>query len=130
MAVPLVIDEVARQRIAEVKKFADENFIDESQMQSIIASGWAPGDIDGYSVNLQFGFRVVYTIEKHPGGWMRHLSMSLAIPDRGPSPYAVDMVLEEFGFRGRVTDNKSKMAVYMEQDSIVNVIEPLDENSP
>ncbi len=129
MAVPLVIDEAARERIAAVREFAEDNFIDEQQMRRLMETGEAIGDLDGYSVNLDFGFRVVYTIERHPGGWMKHLSMSLNVPNRGPSPPAVDMVLEEFGFQGRVTDKSHDMVVYLEQDTIVNVIEPLPQKS-
>ena len=126
MAIPLIIDKVAKANIQAVIEFAHDNFLDEGQMASIMASGWAPGDVDEYSCNLHVGFRVVYTVEKHQMGWCKHLSMSLAKEGRSPSPEAVDMVLEEFGFQGRITKRDKSLYVYLEDKSVVNVIEPLE----
>jgi hypothetical protein len=52
--------------------------------------------------------------------------MSLAKEGRSPSPEAVDMVLEEFGFQGRITKRDKSLYVYLEDKSVVNVIEPLE----
>lgn len=126
MPIPLVIDAAAKADIAGVIEYAHDNFLDETLMESIMASGWAPGDVDEYSCNIKFGFRVVYTVEKHPGGWCRHLSMSLNKEGRCPSPPAVDMMLEEFGFQGRLAEKPSSLCVYTEQDTIINVIEKME----
>lgn len=126
MAIPLIIDKAAKDRIQNVKRYAHENFLDERIMQNIVSEGWAPGDIDGYSCNLDIGFRVVYTVEKHPLGWCRHMSMSLAATDRVPSIHAVDMVLEELSFKGRLAKKDQCLRVYMEDNGAVNVIEAVD----
>lgn len=51
------------------------------------------------SIGLPIGFIATYSLEQgHPCGDVRHLSVSIDVPERCPSPAAVWMIAEHFGF--------------------------------
>lgn len=54
----------------------------------------------GQSVELPPGFLVTFSIERHPGGLARHMSMSSPAVGRAPSPQAVWLVCGHLGFIG------------------------------
>jgi hypothetical protein len=43
------------------------------------------------------GYKVTYTIERQPFGAAAHISISVNKLNKGPNPYAVEMILQEFG---------------------------------
>ncbi len=53
------------------------------------------------SIPIPHGYFVTYSIEdEHPAGRCRHISISVGQPDMLPSPEAVWMIAQRFGFRG------------------------------
>jgi hypothetical protein len=53
------------------------------------------------TIRLPAAFMVTFSIETgHPGGTMRHMSMSVQRQDRIPNHHAVWMVAQELGFTG------------------------------
>ena len=102
MAVPLVIDDT---KIANLKAFAEANPIFMNELIQIAEGNAKPvGDREGYGLDLPINFRVVFSIEEHPqtdgGGtvWLKHMSMSLAVPGRVPNEHAVALVCQGLGF--------------------------------
>ena len=96
MGIPLVIDE---EKLVDLKAFAQSHPIPLPAMKQIVA-GEAPivGDRDGYSIDFDFGYRLVFSIEEHPCGWMRHMSMSQAWPGRNPNQVAIKLICAALGF--------------------------------
>ncbi|MDX2165711.1 MAG: hypothetical protein SF182_01550 [Deltaproteobacteria bacterium] len=97
----LVISEENAARCAAVVKYAEAHRIDGAGLRAICARRRRPvGDDPGHIANLDDGVRCVFSIEEHPGGWARHLSITV----RGhlPIPALAGVIMQWFGFRGAV----------------------------
>lgn len=102
MGTPLVIDD---ERIKKLRMFAEAHIIPIAEMYLIQQEKMpCAGDREGHVLNLDFGFKLVYSIEEHPHKngkntvWLRHMSMSVATPGRIPNPVAVQLIAEQLGF--------------------------------
>jgi hypothetical protein len=84
----------------------------------------SPVPLDQF-VDLPLGWRVALSVEEHPTGWYRHLSMSSPDPGRAPSPAAVEMVLVAVGFARKLEECHIHLEQFAENRVAVNVIEPL-----
>lgn len=125
---PLILDDTARARIAEIKRHAERNVVTLDDIKKAIKTGNGIGDDPAFVLNIHFGFRVVYSLEDHPGGRCHHLSMSVPEKGRSPSIQAVQVMLDEFGIKARVGDKQAM--IWMEQGSIVNVLVPVSSTFP
>lgn len=121
----LLISEEQRSKIAQVTAYADLHpfpkvFMREREkMQDAIPPA---GANPNHVCHIPQGFRCVYTIEEQPVGWCRHLSVSVDDPEKMPSIEAIEVLILEFGFTGRLRD----CYVYMEEDispKAVNIIQ-------
>ena len=86
------------------------------------------GDIKEYTCSIPMGFKVVFSFENQPTGWFRHISISVPDKNRLPSPQAVSMIIEEFGFPKDITDQDN---VWIETQSVpnaINVIKKIDDS--
>jgi len=133
---PLVLDEAADELIGLLKKHAEENPFDTNEIMGIMC-GDAPaaGDRNGFSCDFHRGYRAVFTYERHPGGWSRHISVSVDTPGKMPNSTAVDVIMEKFGFKHKIGDGPAiedgKLAIYQEDDNdppAINVIEFLNDD--
>jgi len=123
MAHPLIIDEQVLGFIKRVSDHAEANRIDFQNMKAIAESIQKPvGDNDNYVCYLPVGFRVVYSIEEHPLGWCRHLSVSVDTVGKMPSIPAVEMIMREFGFTGTIND---QLNVWVEKERAINVLQKI-----
>lgn len=113
----LVIGERERSRIAALRARAVEHPLD---MAAVLADCRTSDGVAKHrervskqSVVLPVGYWVTFSVDVgHPGGSARHISISVGKPTkRLPSPEAVDMILEEFGFVGGLS---ACAAVYLE----------------
>jgi hypothetical protein len=102
--IPLVIDDA---KLKALRTYAEEHPVPLTELREII-EGRKPcvGDREGYTIFLDFGFKLVYSIEEHPrtdGGttWGRHMSVSLTEPtgQRVPSIVAVQLLAQALGFK-------------------------------
>lgn len=99
---PLIIDHAAKTRIAAVRAYAEapKNLND---LTMVMDGRWPPpGENPNHVVEIEVDFRVVYSLDRDKDGviW-KHLSVSVKNPPgqaRVPSPEAVQMLTEEFGF--------------------------------
>lgn len=102
--IPLIIDD---NKLRELRSYAENNPVTFGEMQQIIEGEVLPvGDRAGYTCFLDYGFKLVFSIEEHPckdGGtlWGRHMSVSLAEPTgtRVPSIIAVQLLCQALGFK-------------------------------
>lgn len=80
----------------------------------------------GLSVLLPFGFLVTFSIENnHPGGTMRHMSMSSPAVGRLPMSEAVWMTAEALGFVGAIEDCASWIEDLEGHGSAINLVQPV-----
>jgi hypothetical protein len=138
---PLIIGQAQQEDISKVVSYAEQHSY--SYEQIMVMSGGrmasanelqqksdpdlpAIGDDPGHCCVFPVGFRCVFSIEQQPAplNWCRHISISVS--GKGmPNPVAVDVILQEFGFRHAVAAGGN--IVYIENDRAINVIEPLEE---
>ena len=102
--IPLIIDD---NKLKVLKEYAERNPVTFQELQQIIDGTVPPvGDRDGYICFLDYGFKLVFSIEEHPckdGGtlWGKHMSVSLEEPTgtRVPSIIAVQLLCQALGFK-------------------------------
>ncbi len=51
------------------------------------------------NVLIPVGFRVAFSVEEQPAGWLHHLSVSVDTPGKLPSIPAVVMICKEYGIK-------------------------------
>lgn len=90
----------ALERLAD---YADRNRIDENLLQKCAAREYVVGDNPDYVAHIEYGFRIVLSIEEQPIGWCRHLSITKD-EDVAPHPLVVEEIMKELGFKGGVHD--------------------------
>jgi hypothetical protein len=91
---PLMIDAVARAKIAHLIEHARENHYHPG-IDPI------PGDDPKFVIHLNT-YRVVFTFSVDRGALWRHLSISVPEKDKYPNPIAAFTIAKEFGFSGWV----------------------------
>ena len=134
---PLINDEQTKARIAEIINHAENYPLTLSRSQKIMDGELPPpGDDPNHSCIVCYygpgtGYRCVYTVDqatdRRPENfgetiWMRHLSISV---DGGncPNLHAVNFLMDEFGFEGKVIDSngepdkESKILVWVENEN-------------
>ena len=122
----LMVGEAEKQQIKNLIAFAALHPYSTEQLKKIIAGELkAPGDSALNNISLPVGFNVTYTVEEQPFGKARHISVSVDRPGKLPAPEAVDMILEEFGFRGRLMDKTPGVHFWVEAEKAINVVEAL-----
>ena len=82
-----------------------------------------PGDRPGFSCELPFGYRVVFTLEKQNIGKVRHLSISVSIPGNLPSMTAVEAIMHEIGFDNKLLKCMIDFEDIGENHQAINVLE-------
>lgn len=123
---PLVIGHPAFDRLIQ---HAEENKLDIHSLMRIVKGQDQPmGHREGFWADVPWGYRICFNIEQQPGGWARHVSVSLPkdVKDgRYPGIEAVKMIIHRLGFKSPL----EKCTVYLEEPPIgaVNVIEFIDQ---
>jgi hypothetical protein len=125
----LILNDELRREIRRVVEHARANPVPLSTMKEI-AAGRAPavGYDQRFACEIPVGYRAVFSIEEHPGGWMRHLSISVA-EGKLPHPAAIAEIMKEFGFAGGIGDCE-RWVENTEDARAVNLVEPLDPPLP
>ncbi len=123
----VVIGDEERKAIKKLIKHAEENITSLEMVKKTITGDIPPvGDDKNFVIHIPEGMTVVYSIEEHERGTMKHISLSVNIKDRVPSPEAVKMILKEFNFINALEK------CYVKKEDVgriaINVLEPLDGN--
>ena len=93
----LLIGDMERTAIKNLMFYAENNKLSYDKMKKIMARKMPPpGDNEKYVITIPLNFRIVFTIEQHPGGWFKHLSVSIPNKNKAPHPNAVEMIMAEF----------------------------------
>lgn len=97
----LVIDKTATAGAAKVKAFGLMHRLSVHDVMRLLkGQGSIPGDDTQRVLNIVDGWRVVYTVEQHPGGWFHHISISIAPQNANkpfPNDHGVQEILNLFG---------------------------------
>lgn len=126
----LVIETQELADLKRIKKYAESMPFSLERMKKRVAGEEPiPGEDEQFSCTLPVGFKVVFTIERHPKFWARHMSMSFSGPGKIPDEHGIQMVMEELGFQRAFKDLASEGFVWLENELIPNIIEPIEEKA-
>lgn len=79
-----------------------------------------------FTIPIPMAYDVTFSIETgHPGGTMRHMSMSVAKKGRAPVPEAIWMVAQELGFVGGLETCMTYPEEFGNGGVAINVIQPV-----
>ncbi|MBT8490687.1 MAG: hypothetical protein KJN62_06545 [Deltaproteobacteria bacterium] len=119
----LLIGEAERAAIKNLMFYAENNKISYKKMKKIMSGKLPPaGDNPNFSIVIPLDYRIVFTIERQPLWWAKHLSIS--VPEKGkyPSVEAVDMICQEFGIDNFNRIGWSGKVYYEEEIEAVNIV--------
>lgn len=130
----LLLDDEVQKRIKTLIEYADNNPISHEKMIEIEEKMKRDEPIEGivgnnpnHSIDLPMNHRAVYSIEFHPIGECRHISIS--VDNKKPEIGNLRLILDFFGFKSNLEDGKCY--AYVEsytvdgvEYSAVNVVEP------
>jgi hypothetical protein len=103
---------------AEANVLTYEYMLEQSQKVKLGIPIDSIGSDPNHNIVLPLGFRVVFSIEEHPVGKCRHLSMSKN-DNENITPEESLLIMEYFGFKSNLIDGNAMF--YVEQYTIDNV---------
>ena len=123
---PIEVTEADGVKLSQLREFAEAHPVTVEVMMSVMAKVLpARGDIAEHAEMLDCGLRVVFTVERHPQYWMRHLSVS---PADGFACVDVLPVLTRLGF-SPWPELATNVVCYEEESprfgDILNLVEPV-----
>lgn len=120
--------EAAKKSLKELVENAERNVYTMDNLLDIYnGASPPPGDLPGFSCEIAYGYKVVYTLEDQNLGRLRHLSVSVATPGKLPDPHAIEAIMEGIGFDYGLEYNKVSMEKIGENHEAVNVYELIGE---
>ena len=126
----IFMDNEVNNRIVEVILYAEANPFSFDVMKHASENKIAiiPEDCTDYQIELPMGYRIIYTVEEHPMGLCRHISMSHEY--KIPKITDVLTILDNFGFYTKLQDKEAY--TYVEECIVdgnkckaINVIEKM-----
>lgn len=114
----LIIGTEEKESLKRLREHAEKHEFSLDDLLDIMNKAEVPaGDRKGFSCILPIDTRVVFSIENHPGGKARHMSVSLK-SGKLPMPELLNMILPELGYK---TDlSKCHLSI---EGTAVNVME-------
>jgi hypothetical protein len=123
---PLIINDEVRALFKVMIEEAEKNKIPISEMKELHEKQEIVGEnpkFDKQWCVLEFGYRIFFTIEEHPAGWCRHISISVD-SDAFPNPASISLIMNEFGFENGLSGSDK---VYIEPAAkAINVIDRIE----
>lgn len=131
MGTPLVIEEEVRSQIKACVELAEANPVDMPSLMERIKDPEQKrlhmAQMTRQTIDIPVAYAVTFSIERgHPCGDCRHMSMSVQREGRIPSPIAVWMIAQEFGFWGIIEDVAAMWVEDLQgHGKAINVVQPL-----
>ena len=128
----LIINNKIKNEINNLVEFAKANPVSLEQLKRTVEGTVPPiGDDPRYALNIDVGFRVVFSIEQQPQGLMRHLSIGMPYKPKDvyPSHEVASEIMRLFGFSGtsEAVAHSDYGMVWPEEDcNVVNILEYID----
>jgi len=130
MASIVIIDGTVKEKIKSIIEHAEKNITTQEQLKKVMRGEGNPvGDFSEFTVLIPTNVKAVFSFEEQPEpiGLCKHLSVSVALKNRVPNFTAVMMVMQEFGFKNKLTDCILFTENFGDGNQVaVNVIEPKD----
>lgn len=125
----LLLDDNFKQKLTNLKKYAEEHPMQLSELLKIMDKSAPPaGEREGHVVYLEAAYRVVYSIEHHPQrsghgtNPIRHLSVSIQSKSpiyTHPSMESVNEIAKELGF---IIADQKKHPILRKEDKAYKAI--------
>jgi len=123
---PLIIDDTVRQ---DLKSLGEHARADEYSLDDLL--DLMNGRIDPPGMDEKFfrlvpvGYKVVCTVENHPGCKMLHASISVNAENKLPHPVSIQAIIEELGFKGKLGSDDPNMTVHTNEPGCINILEKI-----
>jgi hypothetical protein len=129
-ATPIIIGQAQRDALAALRNKAAAAPIDMppvlKQLETEAGKAAHFKRMAALTIDIPAAFAVTFSIEtNHPGGTMRHMSMSSHRHGRMPIPEGVWMVAEELGFVGGLEACRVWKEDIGDGDIAINVVQPV-----
>lgn len=123
---PFIINEEITSKLKALAEHAEKNPFSLDDLLDII-NGQAKmaGDYDEFTANLPFGYRLVYSVEEHPNGNFRHLSMSVDTDGKLPNDIIVRECMSMLGFKNQLENCFVSLEDISPKRQAVNVMEAI-----
>lgn len=96
----LLLGQAAQDIADQVIAYAEAHRITLKEMHHIAKTKEPAGNNPKRCCIIPVNYRCAFTIEEHPSGWCRHLSVSIGKPGKVASPEALSELMKLFGFYG------------------------------
>jgi hypothetical protein len=107
--------------------YAEKNPVSMDELLDTVNKQAKPvGDFSQHTLNLPFGYRLVYSIEEQPKGRIRHLSMSVNEDEKLPNEFVVREVMKLIGFKNELENCMVKLENISPKRQAVNVLEIIE----
>jgi hypothetical protein len=124
---PFIIDDKLKTQIASLVAYAEKNPVSMDELLDTVNKQAKPvGDFSQHTLNLPFGYRIVYSIEEQPKGKIRHLSMSVNEDEKLPNEFVVREVMKLIGFKNELENCMVKLENISPKRQAVNVLEIIE----
>ena len=130
-AAPLIITPWARAKLALLREGASSYPIDmKGRVETIrtpagMAKHMLQITVETTAIPDPFPFLVTFSIENHPVGTCRHMSVSIQRKGRVPSPEAAWMIAELLGFSGGIEACRMWTEPLDDGEVAINLVQPL-----
>lgn len=115
-----------RQKLLELKKYAEEHVMSFDELIKIFAKIVSPaGDRPEHTLFIPEGFKVVFSIEEQKPGKCRHLSVSVDKEGKLPSVGHVTFLMNILGFQKPMCDCIICLEEIAENHHAVSVMEDM-----
>jgi hypothetical protein len=123
-----LMDEPTTAKIKELADYAVQHSYDLAFMKERARKSQTGEPVEKYAEEhtlvLPTGFLITYTIEQHPGGWMRHLSMSSPARGKVPNQPAIEWVMGLLGYTKPLERCVTWPEHFGDNQIAINVLEP------
>lgn len=123
---PVFIDNTVREKIREIIKYGMDNIITVNDPEATVPIA---GDDEKRVILIEYGYRVVYSVERNKGRLWRHLSVSINADQKLPSVEAVELLLKEFKFENELEENWKDLTPLGNGYFAVEVVEEMQEET-
>ena len=123
------MDDATAKKLQACAVYAADHTVSLDEMkrrhEAFLAGRFTSDPNPATTVELPMGFKVVFTIEEHPMGWMRHMSMSSPKAGRAPIEPALAWVMGQLGYTLPVSECITYPEDIGSNHVAINVLEPI-----
>lgn len=120
---PLLIDDNVKSELKSLSEYAMKNQYSLDEMLDRMNNDIEPpGDDKNFFRIIPHEFKVVMTVEEHPSGKFRHVSISVGDRTKMPNPHACEEIVKMLDFDGELYD----CVISGFEDGVVDIMEKME----